>query len=95
MIIRPIVEPDLPAVLEVYRQSEDFLALGPDPHASPEMVAKDRELSRQEGGVFCGIFLEGTPMNLTGFENPPGSLACLRGKSRSRHRLPGATTPGL
>ncbi len=58
MIIRPITDSDLPAVLEVYRQSEDFLALGPDPHASPEMVARDRGLSRREGGLYCGIFLD-------------------------------------
>ncbi len=75
MIIRPITDSDLPAVLEVYRQSEDFLALGPDPHASPEMVEKDRELSRQEGGVYCGIFLENPAMNLAGFENPSGLAA--------------------
>ena len=72
MIIRPILDSDLPAVLEVYRQSEDFLALGPDPHASLEMVEKDRALSRQQGGVFCGIFLEEATMNLAGFENPSG-----------------------
>src|SRR5512143_3408157 len=72
MIIRPIVDSDLPALLEVYRQCEDFLALGPDPHASPEMVEKDRALSRQEGGIYCGIFLESAILNLTGFENPSG-----------------------
>ena len=72
MFIRPILDSDLPAVLEVYRQSEDFLALGPDPHASLEMAAKDRALSRQQGGVFCGIFVEEAPLNLTGFENPSG-----------------------
>ncbi len=29
--IRPIVAEDFPALLEVYRQCEDFLALGPQP----------------------------------------------------------------
>ena len=48
--IRPIEDADLPAVLEVYRQSQDFLALGPAAAASPEMVEADRALSRQEGG---------------------------------------------
>ena len=66
MLIRPIVDFDIPAVLEVYRQSEDFLALGPDPHASLEMVEKDRALSRQQGGVYCGIFLEDARKKLTG-----------------------------
>jgi ribosomal protein S18 acetylase RimI-like enzyme len=54
--IRPIVEDDLPAVLEVYRQCEDFLALGPAPTASMAMVLKDIESSKVEGGIFCGIF---------------------------------------
>ena len=29
--MRPIADADLPAVLEVYRQWQNFLALGPDP----------------------------------------------------------------
>ena len=81
MLIRPIVDFDIPAVLEVYRQSEDFLALGPDPHASLEMVEKDRALSRQQGGVYCGIFLEDARKNLIGSvvqKNLTGLLACPR-----------------
>jgi RimJ/RimL family protein N-acetyltransferase len=54
--IRPIEDRDLPAVLEVYRQSEDFLALGPTATASAEMVAADRALSEGQGGLYCGIF---------------------------------------
>jgi ribosomal protein S18 acetylase RimI-like enzyme len=54
--IRPVTESELDSVLEVYRQCEDFLALGPLPTASMEMVWKDLELSREQGGVFCGIF---------------------------------------
>ena len=54
--IRPITQNDLEAVLEVYRQCEDFLALGPVPVASMEMVLKDIEISQGEGGIFCGIF---------------------------------------
>ena len=54
--IRPITPADLEAVLAVYQQSEDFLALGPVSTASMEMVVKDLELSKQEGGLFCGIF---------------------------------------
>jgi len=44
------------AVLEVYRQCEDFLALGPAPEASMEMVLKDIQEAEAESGVFCGIF---------------------------------------
>lgn len=54
--IRPISLDELDAVLEVYRQCEDFLALGPAPIASMEMVLQDLEISRQEGGIFCGIY---------------------------------------
>jgi cytidine deaminase len=54
--IRPIQKDDLEAVLEVYHQCEDFLALGPVSTASMEMVLKDLEISQSEGGVFCGIY---------------------------------------
>ena len=57
--IRPIIENDLEEVLEVYRQCEDFLALGPEPRASRAMVLKDFETSRSEGSLFCGIFASG------------------------------------
>ena len=54
--IRPISQDDLDAVLDVYRQCQDFLALGPIPAASMEMVLQDIEYSRRKGGVFCGIY---------------------------------------
>ena len=54
--VRPIKPDELDAVLDVYRQCEDFLALGPVPTASMAMVLQDIEISRQESGVFCGIY---------------------------------------
>ena len=54
--IRPITENEVDAVLEVYRQCEDFLALGPVSTASMDMVRKDIEISQQQDGVFCGIY---------------------------------------
>lgn len=54
--IHPIVQDDLNAILEVYRQCEDFLALGPVSTASLEMVLSDLELSKRQGGIFCGIY---------------------------------------
>jgi ribosomal protein S18 acetylase RimI-like enzyme len=54
--IRPIRPDELDTVLDVYRQCEDFLALGPVPTASMEMVLQDLEISRHEGGIFCGIY---------------------------------------
>ena len=54
--IRPIAQDDLGAVLDVYKQCEDFLALGPVPTASMGMVLQDIELSKGYGGLFCGIY---------------------------------------
>lgn len=55
--LRPIQNADLPEVLAVYTQCEDFLAAGPNPVASMEMVQADRALSDPQGGCYCGIFL--------------------------------------
>jgi ribosomal protein S18 acetylase RimI-like enzyme len=46
---------DTRQILEVYRQSEDFLSLGPVPRASVKMVKDDLERSRNEKGQYCGI----------------------------------------
>ncbi len=43
-------------VLGIYRQCEDFLALGPVSKASMDMVTADIEEANAESGVFCGIF---------------------------------------
>jgi len=56
LILHTVAPNDIEAILGVYRACEDFLALGPAPKASLEMVQKDLEISRQEGGCFCGIF---------------------------------------
>ena len=54
--ICPITQDNLAAILDVYRQCEDFLALGPVSTASMEMVLKDIETSKDMGGIFCGIY---------------------------------------
>lgn len=54
--VRPITQDERGAALDVYRQCEDFLALGPVPTASMAMVLGDVEISRRQGGVFCGIY---------------------------------------
>jgi len=54
--LRALDDSDLPALLELYSTCEDFLALGPRPHASLEMVRGDMQLSRENGGTFQGIF---------------------------------------
>ena len=58
LAIHPISPDELDAVLNVYRQCEDFLALGLVPTASMEMVLQDIELSKGYGGLFCGIYKE-------------------------------------
>src|SRR5512133_3760127 len=57
-IIRSLIptQAESDAVLDVYRQCEDFLALGPVSKASMEMVQADFAHSRQAGGIFCGIY---------------------------------------
>jgi len=54
--IHPVTQNDLDVVLEVYQQCEDFLALGPVATASMNMVLKDIEISKNESGIFCGIY---------------------------------------
>ena len=53
--LRIVTQDDKDAILAVYRQCEDFLALGPQPKASMAMVLGDMEMSRQRGALFCGI----------------------------------------
>lgn len=54
--VKPVDENELDSVLEVYRSSEEFLALGPQPRASLEMIRSDMELSKTECGTYCGIW---------------------------------------
>jgi RimJ/RimL family protein N-acetyltransferase len=58
----PLYEKDAETVLEVYRQCQDFLALGPRPEASLEMVQKDILACDQQYGVFYGIYLLEGPL---------------------------------
>ena len=58
LVVHPVSQYELDTVLRVYEQCEDFLALGPVTKASLEMVTDDIELSKSEGGFFCGIYTE-------------------------------------
>jgi ribosomal protein S18 acetylase RimI-like enzyme len=77
LVIRTITPDDRDAIFDVYRQCEDFLALGPEPKASMGMVFKDIETCQREGGVFQGIFnTSGSMVGITsyvpaGFEGRP------------------------
>jgi ribosomal protein S18 acetylase RimI-like enzyme len=66
--IRPIKEDELNAILEVYRECEDFLELGPEPKASMEMVLSDIKFSKEAQGIFCGIYdLRGKMIGIVDF----------------------------
>ncbi len=92
--IKPLTEADLDAALAIYRQCEDFLALGPQPTASAEMVRSDLDHSRAAGGRFCAIRdVTGTMVGVVdfipaGFEGDPRcafiSLLMIAAPFRSR-----------
>ncbi len=82
--IRPVTQDDLDAVLEMYRLCEDFLALGPVATASMDMVLEDIEMSKKQGGVFCGIYTaDGKPIGVVDYVpnnyqgNPQAACLCL------------------
>ena len=54
--IKTVGDDQLGQLLDVYRECEDFLSLGPQPKASLEMVRADLEQSKTEGGTYCGIW---------------------------------------
>ena len=78
--VLPISPDNLSLVLEVYRQCEDFLALGPEARASLEMVKQDIAGSQQQGGLYCGLFdLSGRLMGVldyipAGFQGDPAQV---------------------
>jgi len=65
--IRTVTLDDKYAVLDVYRQCEDFLALGPESRASLGMVLKDIETARREGGIFQGIYTDGKMIGIVSY----------------------------
>ena len=65
--VRRLARADAHAVLDVYCQCEDFLALGPEARASMTMVRADMETSRRENGVFCGIYKRGRMIGIADF----------------------------
>jgi len=60
--IRAVDEAAVDDLFIVYKECEDFLALGPVAAASLEMVRADREMSTTMGGQFCGIYPTDGPM---------------------------------
>lgn len=65
--IRSAGEGQAGEILSVYRRCEDFLSLGPEPRASMRMVLQDLRHSREEGGAFCGIYVEASMAGIVDF----------------------------
>jgi ribosomal protein S18 acetylase RimI-like enzyme len=99
--VLPFAESDLPEVLRVYKQCEDFLALGPVATASLEMVREDVRHSREEGGSYCVIrTAAGETAGILDFlprHGPPGTayLSLLMIESPFRGRGIGSETVAL
>ena len=66
-VIKPVDENDISDIFNVYKQCEDFLSLGPVSHASKQMVLDDLKLSKDEGGIFCGIFIGAEMIGIVDF----------------------------
>jgi ribosomal protein S18 acetylase RimI-like enzyme len=66
-IIKDEAEKDLRHILQVYKKCEDFLSLGPVPYASEQMVIEDLKHSEEDGGVFCGIYKDGSMIGVVDF----------------------------
>jgi len=56
LVIKAIDESEIEDICRIYQGCEDFLALGPQPKASREMVMKDLEDSKRHNRSFCGIY---------------------------------------
>lgn len=54
--VKHLSTPNYADLLDVYSKCEDFLALGPQPKASYEMIEADIAHSREENGLYCCIF---------------------------------------
>jgi ribosomal protein S18 acetylase RimI-like enzyme len=54
--VKPVSRMDLEKTLEVYKQVEDFLSLGPVPKATMKMVLADIKHSKEKNGIYCGIW---------------------------------------
>lgn len=66
-VICRVDERNIEEILHVYQQCEDFLSLGPVPYASRQMILADLELSKEEGGNFCGIYVNGEMVGVVDF----------------------------
>jgi len=66
-LIKDVAERDIDGILNVYRNCEDFLSLGPVSCASEQMVLEDLKHSREEGGIYCGVYSNGEMIGVVDF----------------------------
>jgi ribosomal protein S18 acetylase RimI-like enzyme len=74
--IKKVDRNDIDRIYHVYKNCEDFLSLGPVPTASKQMILDDFNISEEEGGIYCGIFLNDIMIGiidfvLSGYEGNP------------------------
>ncbi|MCQ4921538.1 GNAT family N-acetyltransferase [Tissierella carlieri] len=55
------------SVYSVYKSNEDFLSLGPESHASREMILSDIEYSERNGGCYCTICCDNKVIGIIDF----------------------------
>jgi ribosomal protein S18 acetylase RimI-like enzyme len=67
LTVKAIDDHQLGATREVYRQCEDFLALGPAPAASLDMFVADIQHSREADAIYCGIWRGNTQVGVLDF----------------------------
>lgn len=65
--LKTIDKSQLATVLLVYQQCEDFLALGPVPKASLQMVIDDFTAANESGSTYCGIFINDQLVGIADF----------------------------
>lgn len=65
--IREVGIAEIDEIFEVYKNCEDFLSLGPVSKASKQMVLDDFKISQEEGGIFCGIYIQNKMVGVIDF----------------------------
>ena len=65
--IRKCTEGDKDSILTVYKECEDFLALGPVPTASMRMVEEDIQASAESKGRYCIVLCDNKIIGVADF----------------------------
>jgi ribosomal protein S18 acetylase RimI-like enzyme len=71
LVIRSVGVAEAEEILDLYRQCEDFLSLGPSPAATCEMVLEDLRHSARELGVYSGVFEADRLIGVVDWIDPP------------------------